>query len=456
VVLGAVMVGTFLAPLDSSIVNIALPSIARDLGVSLTMVGWVATAYLLTTGSLVLTMGRAADIWGLRRIYTLGFVVFGIGSLGSALSGAFTPLIAARVVQALGAAMMFASGPAIITVTFPRERRGWALGVVGLSVSAGLSLGPVLGGLLVGFFGWPSIFLVNVPLVAVAAIVAWRVIPDDCPSAEPFDLLGAVLGATALGGLLYGFSGLDVAPLVSARVLLPIAASVAAGWLFVATERRLEHPMLDLTLFDHWQFSAGALSALLAFVALSASIFLMPFYLTEQRALDIRLAGLALAATPLLMALLGPFFGRMSDRIGSRVLTTGGMCLVAGALLGLSFATATTPLPLVIAGLAGVGAGLSMFQAPNTSAVLSLTPRDRLGVGSAIIGNARSVGMAVGISLTAAVAGSAMSDGNAGGAEFAAAMALAFRAAALVAVVGAAVAWSRGKVVANRLAGRGV
>lgn len=443
-VLMAVMIGTFLAPLDSSIVNIALPSLSAELGVGLSAIGWVATAYLMTSASLVLTMGRVADIWGLRRTYVLGFAIFGLGSLACALSGTFALLIASRVLQALGASMMFACGPAIITMTFEPGERGWALGVVGLAVSAGLAAGPVLGGLLVGFWGWPSIFLVNLPLVTIAAIVAWRVIPLDCPVAEPFDLVGAGLAGATLFGLLYALSGIEAAPILSTRVLAPAVLAALGGLAFTRVERGAAHPMLDLSLFENRQFLSGAVSALLAFVALSASIFLMPFYLTRVKELDVRLVGLLLAATPVLMATLGPWFGRMSDRIGPRALTTGGMAALSVSLLGLSMATAETPLWSVVLGLVGIGGGLSMFQAPNSSAVLENTPRDRLGIGSAVIGNARSVGMAIGISLTAAVAGAAMANNGGDGAEFTQAMSIALKTGALVALGGALVSWGRG------------
>ncbi len=402
-VLAVVMAGTFLAPLDSSIVNIALPAISAELGARLTAVGWVATAYLLTNAALVLTMGRLADLWGLRRVYSLGFVVFGAGSAACAASGTLGLLVGSRVLQATGAAMIFAAGPAIITLAFPPERRGRALGMVGLSVSAGLTAGPPLGGLLVGAFGWPSIFLINVPLSIGAAVIAWRRLPDECPVAEPFDLRGAVLFALALLPLLLALSEADRLGWTSLPVLGMVALAVVSAALFVKSQMATAHPMLDLRLFSTVPFAAGIAAAVMGFMSLFTVTFTMPFYLLKVRGLDSQAAGLVLMATPLTMALFAPVSGRLADRVGSRGPATAGMAWCALSVAGMSLLGPQTPIALVALGLACIGAGVSFFQTPNTTAVLNATPPSRRGVGSALVGEARSVGMTLGIALTAAV-----------------------------------------------------
>jgi EmrB/QacA subfamily drug resistance transporter len=451
VVLGAVMLGTFLAPLDASIVNIALPSLSSDLSVSLAAVGWVSTVYLLTVSTLVLTMGRLADLWGLRRVYVAGFALFGLGSLACALSHAFGLLIAARAFQALGASMMFAAGPAIITTVVPPQRRGYALGMVGLAVSFGLSVGPPLGGLLVGSFGWPSIFWVNVPLSAVAAVIAWRVIPDDRPAYEPFDIAGALLGGGALLATLLALSATENWPIVSLPVAGTALLAVALWVVFIRAERAETHPMLDLSLFSRRAFASGSLAAMLCYTALFSLIFLMPFYLTSARGMDVRAAGLVLVTTPVVTALLGPMFGRLSDRRGTRTFTTGGLALMALGLAGMSLLRTTTPLPLVMLGLLVTGAGSAMFQSPNSSAILGATPRERLGVGSAVVSEARNVGMALGIALTAALASAGLPKGGSAAhmaqtesALFMSSMSRAVLVAAAIAAVGSAVSWTRG------------
>lgn len=465
-VLAVVMVGTFVAPLDSSIVNIALPEVARDLAASLTAVSWVATAYLLTNASLVLTMGRLGDIWGLRRVYMAGFAVFGLGSLACAFAGSLPLLVAARVAQAVGASMFFAVGPAIVARTFPPQRRGWALGMVALAVSAGLTIGPPLGGLLVGLrlpgalaglSGWPSIFLVNVPLTVLTVALAWRSLPEDRPQPEPFDLAGAALAGTSLLALLLALSESGAAAGGRAAPLLLGAAAVVLAVGFVAWERRTAHPMLDLTLFRSRTFSTGALAAVLSYLALFSVTFLMPFYLLRVQGLDPRVAGLLLVATPLAMALVAPWSGRLSDRLGARGPSTAGLLLVAAALLGLSALGRTTALPFVAAALFASGSGVSLFQSPNTSAILGATPPSRLGVGSAVVGESRNVGMVLGIAVTAAITAGGLHDPGllgrssaftaAEAADFLGAMRPALWVAAAVALAGAAVSWGRpGKV----------
>jgi EmrB/QacA subfamily drug resistance transporter len=369
--MAVVMAGTFVAPLDSSIVNIALPAIAADLGARLTAVGWVATAYLLTNAALILTMGRLGDTWGLRKVYVSGFAVFGMASLACALSSTLVMLLAGRVAQALGAAMMFASGPAIIANTFPVGERGRALGMLSLAVSAGLMAGPLLGGLLVGSFGWSSIFLINVPLAIVVAALAWRVIPDDRPESNPFDLVGSALAAGALLSLLLGLSEVDRLGATSPAFLGLMALAVGLGAAFVAWERRHAHPMLALGLFRSRAFSVGAAAAVLTYLSLFALTFVMPFLLIRVQGIDTRAAGLVMAVTPAAMALVAPFAGRLSDRWGSRWLTTAGLVVLASALVWLSGATPTTSALTMAAGLLVAGAGAALFGAPNTSAILT-------------------------------------------------------------------------------------
>lgn len=448
------MAGTFLAPLDSSIVNIALPALAEEFGAGLTQVSWVATAYLLTNASLVLTMGRLGDIKGLKTIYIAGFAVFGAGSLACALSWSLPVLIAARVLQAVGASMMFATGPALVTRTFAPDRRGWALGWLSLSVSAGLMLGPVLGGVLLSVFGWQAVFLINVPLAIAVIVAARRMLPADCPTPEPFDRWGAVTAAGSLSLLLLGMSWIESDGLGSPSVIGAFVASAVLALAFVMIEKRLEHPMVDLSLFATRRFSAGIVAPVFTYMALFAVTFTLPFYLLSAQGLDPAIAGLVLAATPAAMALFAPAAGRLSDRTGSRGLATAGLVWMAAMLLGMARLEVATPPQIVALMLFSLGAGISFFMTPNSAAVLRATPRHRVGVGSALIGEARSVGMALGIGLTAAVIASGLggadilnSTGALGTADaelFVEAMRPAFMVAAGLALAAALVSWSRG------------
>ncbi len=411
-VLTVLVVGTVLAPLDSSIVNIALPAIGAHYGETMAAVGWVATAYLLTTATLLLSMGRLGDVWGLRRLYVAGLLIFGAGSLACALSGSIETLVASRVFQAVGAAMIFAAGPALVARTFPPNRRGWALGYVSLAVSVGLTLGPSLGGLLVGTFGWPSIFLINVPLTVAVAAMAWRLLPDECPRGESFDLFGAVLGGGALLLLLLGLSSAETGSVIAPAVIAPIAAAAVFFGTFLWWERRASAPMVDLRLFESRAFSAGLAAATVAYLALFSATFTLPFYLLRVLGLDARVAGLVLTVTPLAMAALAPVAGRASDRRGSRGLATGGMVTLAVGLLAASFLGTASTVWAVGAVLVIIGSGMAVFQTPNTAAILRATPRHNAGVGSAFVAEARNVGMALGIALTAAILGAHLGAGG--------------------------------------------
>lgn len=450
-VLAVLVAGTILAPLDSSIVNIALPSIAAEFGERLGAVSWVTTAYLLTTASLLLSMGRLGDMWGLRQLYSGGLVVFAIGSAASALSPTLAILIASRVLQAVGASMLFAAGPALVTRTFPPGRRGWALGYIALSVSLGLTLGPALGGLLVGTFGWPAIFIINIPLALTVAAIAWRMLPAECPEPQRFDVVGALMVGAALLLLLLGLGRGDRSGLMSVEVLVPVGISLLLLAAFTWWESRTPHPMVDPRLFESRSFNAGVGAATLAYMALFAVTFTLPFYLMRVLGLDARVAGLVLTATPVAMALLAPVAGRLSDRKGSRVLATGGtLGLATGLLLG-SLLDASSSLWHVVVVLLLVGGGMAVFQTPNTSAILRATPRWSAGVGSAFVSLARNVGMAIGIALTAAIVGASL--GGAGlprgeGAlssqlaiEFTAGMSAAMRTGAAIALLAAFVSW---------------
>jgi EmrB/QacA subfamily drug resistance transporter len=400
-VLATVMVGTFMSPLDGSVVNIALPTLRATFNVPITTVEWVVVGYLLTVSTTLLTFGRLADIVGLKRVYMIGFALFTAGSLACALSWSIWALVGFRVFQALGASMMFATGPAIITAAFPRHERGKALGLVGVAVAAGLAVGPSVGGAITGFTSWRWIFLINVPIGIVVLALSWRILQSSPIRRQSFDPLGAILSFVALFPLLLALSQGPHWGWGSAPIIILFALCVAGVVGFVVAESRIRQPVLDLRLFGERLFSAGIGSALLSFVVYAAVIFIMPFYMENSLGINVQTAGLLMTPVPAGIMLFGPASGALSDRIGSRFLSTLGLVVTAVAvflLTGLSLQTSYLGIALR---LALVGAGLGLFQSPNTSAVMGTVAPARLGIASGILATSRNAGQVMGVAFAA-------------------------------------------------------
>lgn len=397
------MVGTFMGPFDGSVVNIALPTLTGVFGVGITSVEWVVLAYLLTVSVFLLTFGRLGDMVGLKKVYLTGYVVFVLGSLACALAWSVWSLVAFRVVQAFGAGMLFAVGPAIVTRGFPVGERGKAIGFVTVSVAVGLAVGPTLGGLIIGLLDWRWIFLVNLPIGMGAFLLALLAIPGDRPHPQRFDPLGAGLSFLALFPLLLVLSQgqhWGWGHPVTLALLVAVAAAVLA---FVVVERRVSHPMLDLSLFRNRLFSAATLSAVASYLVAATVMFIMPFYLMRVRGFPVEHAGLLLTPVPLMTALVGPLSGSLSDRIGSRFLSTAGLLVSAAGVASLSGLDRETSSEGIVVRLLVVGVGIGLFQSPNTSAIMGSVPRYRLGIASGVVATARNVGMVLGVSLAALV-----------------------------------------------------
>ena len=396
--------GTFMSALDGSIVNIALPAIAQATGSAVSTVEWVALAYLITVSASVFVFGHLSDIYGRRRIYLVGLAVFVAGSLFCGLSGRVGPLILARAVQAVGAAMLFALSPAILVGAFPPDERGRALGLQATMTYLGLVAGPGLGGLLIDAWGWPAIFFVNVPVGLATMWAAGRVLNSDRPAAgQLFDPAGAASLALALGGLLlalskggeWGWSHPAIVGLVSA------AACCAAA--FVAVERRQAHPAIDLGLFRDRGFATSVLASYLCYLASASVGFLMPFLLVWAEGCSASHAGLVMMAVPVAMMLLTGPSGALSDRIGVRLLATSGLVVMAAGVLLLSFVGLGGSSVLRASCLALIGVGTGLFTSPNNSAIMGAAPLERRGVAGAILSATRTVGFATGVAVAGIV-----------------------------------------------------
>ncbi len=409
-VLALTSVGAFMGPLDGSIVAVALPAVSADLRLSFGEAIWVQAVYLLAMAIMLIPLGRLADQRGRMRFYLGGVALFTLASALNGLSVDGSMLIVSRALQGAGAALLVATSAAIVTAVFPPQQRGRALGINIMAVYVGLSVGPPLGGILVDTVGWRWIFLINIPIGL--ALLAWGGLrlPHDHGSGSRAlrpDVLGSALLAVFLVCLLVPVSFAPqwgwTAP--ETLALLAVAALGLAG--FVLVESRVRDPILDLDLLRRNRlFAAANLAALLNYMALYGPIVLTAIYLQAVQGRSAAVTGWLLLSQPVLQAALSPFAGRLSDRIGSRVLTTGGMVLLTIGLVLLATLGDQSDTARLVAGLSVMGIGLASFSAPNSSAIMGSVRRDQLGVASGFLATMRVTGQALSVALLGAIAAS--------------------------------------------------
>ncbi len=403
--LAAVGSGVLVSTIDGSIVNIALNTLVQAFASNLNIVEWVVLGYLLTLACSLLIMGRLGDMYGKRRIYLIGFGLFTVASLLCATAPSITALIAFRVLQGIGAAMIQAVGPALLVTAFPAHERGLALGAIGSFVAAGILIGPALGGILLRYVGWEAIFFVNLPIGILGWWLTMRAIASDQTTrpGQRFDLGGALLMAATLFCLLLGLTEGPLWGWRDGRVIGLFGAALIGGMLFIVWELRYPQPMLQLRIFRRLAFSLNLLAALVLFLGISFNLLLTPLFFQLVYQFDLQRTGFVLMSLPIALSLTSPISGRLSDRFGSRVLTIAGLIVTGLALLGLSFSTPTTPLPQMVGFLVLLGIGVGLFQSPNNSTILGNAPPEALGVASGLLAVVRTVGQTGGIALAGAV-----------------------------------------------------
>lgn len=401
-VFAVVALTIIMATLDASIVNIALPVIRAEFNIDITIVEWVVVGYMLTIISLLMVFGRVADIYGQKKIFMFGIVIFTIGSTLCAFSLSITALVLFRVLQGVGAACCVANGNAIITRVFPTRERGKALGLVGTTVAIGLTSGPVLGGIITTYFGWRYIFIFNIPIGLISLLMARAFLEKTVPvKGVKFDFLGAVSLTVSFVALLLGLTKYH--DLGTIHTISLICISIVFFMIFIITELKAEAPMIDLKLFADDRFSYANIAAFLNFTSRFSVIFLLPFYLVDLRGMKPSQAGLMLTPVPLLFALIAPFSGSLSDRIGTRLLTTSGMLITAAGLGMFMFIRDNSSIIFLLIPLILQGIGGGLFSSPNTSTIMGSVPRQRLGNAGAMTALVRNFGMVVGIAWSGAL-----------------------------------------------------
>ncbi len=396
--------GVFLATIDGSIVNVALPTLARELRAPFAAVQWVVLGYLLTLVTLMMVAGRLADLHGRKPLYAAGFVIFTFGSLLCGLSPHVVWLVAARVVQGVGASLLMALGAAVVTDVFPPQERGKAMGLIGLMVSVGLVSGPTLGGLILGLFSWHAIFFVNLPLGVVGTLVVLKAVPAQAQhSRQGFDLRGATLLLVALLAFLLAITLGPRASFLSPLIVTLLAAALLGFVAFVRVELSVKDPLVDLRLFRSAPFATNLVTGILVFVASAGLVFLLPFFLQSMQGRSPRETGLLLAMSPVMMGLTAPASGWLSDRVGTRPLTILGLGILVLAYVFVGTLEISTDTVGYIARAALIGLGMGIFQSPNNSAIMGAVPRERLGVASGLMSLSRTLGQTTGVALIGAL-----------------------------------------------------
>ncbi|MGB8991900.1 MAG: MFS transporter [Desulfobaccales bacterium] len=406
-VLLIVDIGIFMATLDASIVNISLPKISLFFHVPLSgMVEWVIISYLVVIASLLLILGRLSDIVGQKLLWVLGLSIF---TLSSALCGAAPSLfhlVIFRALQGVGGAMIMALSPAMLTRAFPSTEWGRALGLLALVVAAGTSAGPALGGIITQAFSWRWIFFINVPIGIIGIIATLRLLTERMQvrrGQQRFDPLGAILLSVSVCCLMLDLSFGQEAGWRSFTIVgLYVAALVLLAG-FIIHEKHVTQPIVDFSLFRNRLFTAAIVSSFLCFLSLFAVMFLMPFYLEELLALPVHLAGVLMTAVPLTIAVVAPFSGWLSDRFGSRLLSSAGLAMVCLGLWFLSRLTARVSLFDLVWPLVVTGFGQALFQPPNNNAIMSSVPPHRLGLASGFLSTVRVLGQSSSVALTGAI-----------------------------------------------------
>ena len=400
-ILFIVVMLTFMATLDGSIVNVALPVMAKDLNVTSATIQLVVTSYLIIISATILVFGRLGDMLGKTKVFKFGMALFTLGSLFCGITSSLTALVIARVIQAIGAAAAMANSQGIIAEVFPANERGRALGITGTFVALGSLVGPPLGGFIVDATSWEYIFLINVPIGIVTLFYGFKILPKGHVVAKgKLDGLGAVLFMFAIVPLFVAMGqGQEVGftnPIILLSFLLAIISFIA----FIMVEKRLENPLLQLQIFENKLFSLSIFCGFISFIAIFCSIIIQPFYLQDVLKLSPASAGLVLTTYPLILAVVAPISGHLSDKIGSEILTFIGLLLISLSLLLMSTLNEQSSIMSMVFYIAIMSIGSGLFQSPNNSLVMSTVPKNKLGIAGSINALIRNLGMVCGIALS--------------------------------------------------------
>ncbi|MBM7687977.1 MFS transporter [Enterococcus ureilyticus] len=409
-ILVSVAMFTFMSTLDASIVNIALPTISKDMNVPMNQSEWIVSIYLMVVCSCLLLFGKIGDSLGKIKVYRIGTIIFTIGSLLCGFNQSLSFLLFARIVQGIGSSMTMATNSGIITEVFPFKERGRALGSIGAFVSLGSIAGPGIGGLILSQFSWPYIFWINVPIGILTILIGEKFLPKDLTkSGKKVDLLGfslfAIFIMTFFGSI---FIGQEIGFNATLSILL-FGFALLSFIIFILVEKRVSMPLITFSIFKNNVFTMSLLTAVLIFSSNFFVNVVIPFYLQNARGLPASKAGLLMMVFPLLMVVGSPVSGFLTDKIGTKLLTFSGLILLSITSLMYMFLNQGTPLWYYILATGIMGLGNALFQSPNNTTVMSSVSKENLGVAGSMNSFARNLGMVLGIALATTILYNAMS-----------------------------------------------
>jgi EmrB/QacA subfamily drug resistance transporter len=389
-----------MSTLDGSIVNVALPKMAKVLGVTTSKIQFVATSYLIVISGTVIIFGRLGDILGKTKMFQFGIALFTLGSLLCGITSSFPMLILARIIQAAGAAGTMANSQGIITEVFPASERGKALGLSGTAVALGSLVGPGLGGFIVGATKWEYIFLINVPIGLIALFLSFKLLPKGHVNPQgKMDWIGSLLFMLAIVPLFVSLNeGVSLGfghPMILSGLLLAVISFIV----FIIVELKRENPLLQLQIFKNKLFSLSIFCGFITFVAIFCNNIILPFYLQNTMSFTPQKTGLILMIYPLILTVVAPISGHLSDKIGSEILTFIGLVINSVGLFLMSTLNDSSNILIMVCFISFMSIGMGLFQSPNNSLIMSTVSRDKLGIAGSINALVRNLGMVCGIVL---------------------------------------------------------
>ena len=411
-VLGITTIGVFMVSLDSSILNIAIPSISKDLKASFQIIQWIPIIYLLMMAITLISFGRLADLKGRKKFFLMGIILFTFSSFLSMLATSGEMLIFFRAIQGIGSSFIAANAASMITEAFPHEETGKALGINVATIYLGLVIGPVLGGLLLEFFTWRSIFAINLPIGIILTIIGIKKLQKSTSHMknESFDFLGALIFGITLASFLLGLTLANDLGWFSIYIIMIFLSSIISFIIFIIIEKNHESPMLNISFFRRNRvFAAANLAALVNYMATSGVIFLLSIYIQIILKISPAITALLLLPTSLTMALCSPLSGRISDKIGTRILCTLGMIIMAIGFFSLVLIIMYLPIIYILFSQFIIGIGIGFFSSPNQSAIMKSVEKKDVGIAAGTLSTMRVVGQSISVALLSAILASFIS-----------------------------------------------